>query len=153
VGITAIDVDLLHLIPPPSSELDDNSFIFELNHQPQFLHDFVDKPCFFCEIELIVNPRVLGSFIFKIEKTLSELIGVGTKASREEVTFLGSTSWILDIQQPSSSPSKLKYTVALTEPGIYNVAPTLGVSSGVGEATTRHRKYPLHSPLIVSQSI
>lgn len=65
--------------------------------------------------------------------------------------FVGQTSWSLEVRPLTTY--NLKYTVALMQPGVFNIAPTITVSSPSGgddDLPPTGRKYVLHSPLIVA---
>jgi len=70
-----------------------------------------------------------------------------TQASSAEVFFVGQTSWVVDLKP--KTPIKLNYKIAVTRPGIYNVAPFITVGN---INTGFQEKFYLHSPLILVQS-
>lgn len=59
---------------PRILSLQENAFIFELNHESRCENDFNVNPCFLYGIELFVHARVGGKFSFKMETNSSQYV-------------------------------------------------------------------------------
>ena len=67
-------------------------------------------------------------------------------ASSQAVYFVGKTRWSVNVE--ALRTEKVTYSVALTRPGVYNIAPTISVKC-LEDGTQKN--YDLHSPFILDQ--
>ncbi|CAG7661317.1 unnamed protein product [Allacma fusca] len=129
---------------------DQSPILFQLRHLSRNKHDFNRIPCFIFPVELEFNCQKSGRFIVKIENDLKRTIEPDTQslhtASSQAVYFIGKTSWTINAEALRSE--KLIYNVALTRPGIYNIAPTVSVKTPEDGI---HQTFELHSPFIIDQ--
>jgi len=147
-GVSRVPVEDLRNI----LSLEENAFIFELKHDGKCQNDFNTNPCLFFNIELHVHSRVGGCFTLQFDRNRlpSTIGGPGMKTSGDEISFVGQTTWKIDVTP--NNTSTLNYTVAIAQPGVFNVAPAISILSAT-ENSTSTRKYVLHSPLIVAHVV